>query len=358
MELASHYDLTISQPLPVKPQMAAFNAWLAEAAAERGLSCALLHEGVVEEAICRLDEGQLTIGLHLDYFALWNVFDDPYARLSQAVQDANGEPINLPCCSRLFTDKSVMHLELVHRGLGVPETLVIRPWTADRPLRADEHSQLHLDEADARVYIKPANGFGCRGVVRADHVDAASLARAIRLARDHDRRDAYLVQREIVCSRLTDDQGVERPAYWRVLYCLGELIPFWWCKGEPEHGRPSYRRVTTAEIRRHQLQPVLAYVRELAEITRLQWFSTELCLSEGSQQSRYRVRGGDSRLRPVVAIDYVNDQCDVDVQSRWLGAPPDDVIRHVAERFVEAARAKRNVLRLASSRPQRVPQAA
>ena len=40
---------------------------------------------------------------------------------------------------------------------------------------------------------------------------------------------------------------------------------------------------------------------------------------------------------PVVAIDYINDQCDVDVQSRWPGAPPDDVVRHVADRFAEEA---------------------
>ena len=43
------------------------------------------------------------------------------------------------------------------------------------------------------------------------------------------------------------------------------------------------------------------------------------------------------RALPVVAIDYVNDQCDVDVQSRWAGAPPDELVRHVAGRFAEEA---------------------
>ena len=62
-----------------------------------------------------------------------------------------------------------------------------------------------------------------------------------------------------------------------------------------------------------------------------------MCLSEGNEASRYRVRGSDGRSRPVVAIDYVNDQCDVDVQSRWLGAPPDAIVRKVAERFAAAA---------------------
>ena len=69
----------------------------------------------------------------------------------------------------------------------------------------------------------------------------------------------------------------------------------------------------------------------------MDWFSTEVCLSDGPEPSRFRVRGGDGRERPVVAIDYVNDQCDVDVQSRWPGAPPDAVVRRVADRFADAA---------------------
>jgi hypothetical protein len=56
-----------------------------------------------------------------------------------------------------------------------------------------------------------------------------------------------------------------------------------------------------------------------------------------------------------VAIDYINDQCDVDVQSRWPGAPPDAIVRQVAERFADAAWSYRQILRLPrhSWRPQR-----
>jgi hypothetical protein len=39
----------------------------------------------------------------------------------------------------------------------------------------------------------------------------------------------------------------------------------------------------------------------------------------------------------VLAIDYVNDQCAVDVQSRWAGALPDETVRRIAERFAEEA---------------------
>jgi hypothetical protein len=132
------------------------------------------------------------------------------------------------------------------------------------------------------------------------------------------------------------------------------LIPFWWSKQETERGRPSYRQLTLAEIRRHRLQPVLHYASELAELSGLEWFSTELCLSEGRETSRHVVRGLDGREFPVVAIDYINDQCDVDVQSRWIGAPPDLVVQHVAERFVEAALQHRRQAHSSTLRPDRL----
>src|SRR5579872_1466363 len=84
-ELASHYDLTTCHPAVDAQPFASFDRWLARAAAEHGLTCALIHDGVVHEAVQRLADGRLTIGFHLDYYALWHVADDPYARLALAV---------------------------------------------------------------------------------------------------------------------------------------------------------------------------------------------------------------------------------------------------------------------------------
>src|SRR5262249_20761621 len=112
-------------------------------------------------------------------------------------------------------------------------------------------------------------------------------------------------------------------------------LPFWW------GGWPSYRRVTAAEMKRHGLWPLLDYTEEVAQLCGLEWFSTELTLSDGPETSRHTIWGAGGVERPLVAIDYVIDQCDVDVQSRWPGAPPDAVVRHVAERFAEEAAAGR-----------------
>src|SRR5947209_11805955 len=81
-DLAGHYDLTISHPRVDEVMFTTFDRWLGEAAADRGLSCGLIHDAVVHEAVRRLTAGQMTVGFHLDYFALWHVADDPYARLA------------------------------------------------------------------------------------------------------------------------------------------------------------------------------------------------------------------------------------------------------------------------------------
>jgi hypothetical protein len=335
-ELAAHYDLTLSRPRSEADRFAAFERWLAAAAAEQGLSCALLHDGVVSEAARRLAQGTLRIGFHLDYFALWHVPDNPYLQLTLAVQDAGGKPVNAPARARAFTDKAAAHAELSRHDLGVPPTVIVRPWSGDQPLGSRERDLLDLHESATRLFIKPANGFGSKGIVRVERTDEEGIRAALAAARCHDPGDAYLLQREIQPPMLLSEDG-PRPAYWRVLHCFQEWTVFWWQPQEPGVARPSYRVMTPEEMRRHRLQPVLAYAREVARLTGLNWFSTELCLGDGPSPSRFTVTGADGRERAVLAIDYVNDQCDVDVQSRWPGAPPDHVVQRIAERFAEEA---------------------
>jgi hypothetical protein len=334
-ELASHYDLTISRPTPESPQFAAFDRWLAQAASEHGISCALIHDGIVEEVVHRLAGGKLSIGYHLDYFALWHRPADLYARLARAVEDTGGESVNAPARARAFTDKATAVNELRRRGLGVPATLIVRPRAPHRPLTTVERRRLGIDALGQNVYLKPANGFAGDGVVRTA-ADDESLTAALVAARHRDPDETVLIQCEISTPSMKCDDGVARPAYWRVLYQAGTVMPFWWQPQSRIGPAPSYRAVTNSELRRLRLDGVIHYVIELAGITGLNWFSTELCLG-GAQSSRYSVTCADGRERPILAIDPVNDQCDVDVQSRWPGAPPDDVVRRIAERFAERA---------------------
>jgi hypothetical protein len=335
-DLASHYDLTLSHPDVHSPQFDAFDRWLAQSAAEYGLSCALIHNANVAEVIRRLTAGRMTVGYHLDYFALWHRPGDPYARLAQAVEDAGGRSVNAPARARAFTDKAAAVAELTRYGLGVPASLVVRPWSAVLPLTDAELNRLGLDVPGRHVYVKPANGFGGAGVVRVPGTDEA-LTASLAAARQLQPEETFLLQREVLPPLVACEDGTARPAYWRVLFQAGEVFPFWWAPQERVGPEPSYHALTPAELRRHRLQAVLAYVRALAEATGLDWFSTELCLGDVGDASNFSVTDAAGRERPVLAVDPVNDQCDVDVQSRWPGAVPDDAVRRIARRFAERA---------------------
>ncbi len=337
-DLAAHYDLTISHPHVEMVQYGVFERWLADAAAAYGLSCALIHDGVVAEALRRLATGELTVGFHLDYESFWHRPDDLLARFAFAVLDAGGRPVNLPARARAFTDKAAAHHDLARHGLGVPPAIVVRPWQPDRELTEQERWHLRLDEPGTRLYIKPANGSCGRGVRRVDRPTPEELRAALAEARQYDPADSYLVQTEVRPPWLTCDDGACRPAYWRVLSCLGEVTAFWWQPVEQlQPGQYSYREVTAEEVRRHRLGPVLDYARALGELTGLEWFSTELTLCPFALPGRFIVSDVDGLDLTVAAIDHVNDQCDVDVQSRWPGGPPDAYVRRLAWRFAERA---------------------
>ena len=55
------------------------------------------------------------------------------------------------------------------------------------------------------------------------------------------------------------------------------------------------------------------------------WFSTEITVHEK--------QGG----RNFVAIDYINDQCDMSVQSETPSGVPDNIVEYVAEKFISVA---------------------
>jgi len=311
----------------------AFLGWLRDACALRGLSCEVAHADVVEDLRRELCDGRLRVRVLLDLTAAWGQEEDPYVQLCYAVKDCGGRVIDDPDAAALADHKAATHHRLERAGLPVPPTVVLRRWMPDRSLTAEERQIL-----GDRVVIKPARGWGWRGVVLGAPPERDAIARA----RDHDRTDDYLIQRQIRYAWLEDDEGRERPAWWRVFYLFGEIVPCWW---SPETSE--YRHVSLREMASHQLLPLARLSAEVARLTRMDFFSTEICLADepAVADTPYQADG-----RPFYLIDYVNDQCDLRVQSQHKAAPPDTVVRHFAERFAELAWRERHGLPLECDR--------
>lgn len=319
-------DLAIGQREPGEDR---FFQWLREACTIRGLTCEVLPEQVVapaREAICG---GRLKIHMLLDLSAAWWNHEDPYVQLCYAVKDAGGIVIDDPDAAMMADHKAISHHRLQRAGLPVPPTVLLRRWEPDRGLTVEERAIV-----GDQVVIKPARGWGWKGVVLGARGDLEAVSRA----RDFDRSDDYLVQRQVPFSTLLDDHGIPRPSWWRIFYLFGEIIPCWW---SPENG--DYRLMSLHDLWTHDLLPLARLAAGIARISGMDFFSTEICLADepALPDTPYQARG-----RQFYVIDYVNDQCDVRCQSQHPAGPPDEVVRHLAERFADLAWRHRNGLPL------------
>ncbi len=210
--------------------------------------------------------------------------------------------VNDPDRAAAAVDKARMHLALMSIGVEVPWTLLLPP---DRVLTPQDEEA--LTSVGTPFVIKPAHGGGGDGVVLGAST-LADIARARLACAD----DTVLVQEHIV----PRDFG-GRPAYFRVLYCLGDIHPCFWHPDTSE-----YAALSEAERASDWARGLEAVARAIAGVSLMSLFSTEVALSV------------DGRW---VAVDYVNDMCDLRPASLCAGGVPDPVLDAIVRRLVAAA---------------------
>ncbi len=198
-------------------------------------------------------------------------------------------------------DKATMHLELISKGIHTPYTIILPPYI-ENPLLPE----LDLEPLGEQFVIKPSNGGGGEGVV----LGASSLDH-IRRARMQFPEQKYLLQAFIAPKWIG-----ERPAWFRVYFAGGEVLPTWW-----NPATHVFTEFTSQEREDPVLQPLWELGFQIAAVCKLVWFSTEIALTEGS----------------FVVVDYVNDQIDLRVQSKCVDGVPDAIIKKIAQNLVTVA---------------------
>ncbi len=197
-------------------------------------------------------------------------------------------------------DKAAMHRAFLDDGISTPKTVILPP-CLDRPALPS----LDLHPPGERFTVKPALGGGGEGVI----VEISTVEQ-VQAARQQFPEQQYLLQ-EHVTPKIVD--GL--PAWFRVIYCLGEIYPCYWdtsthvytplrAEAETRLGSASPRQVT----------------RRIAHICKLDLFSTEICLTD------------DDRL---LVVDYVNDPIDLRLQSRVADGVPDFIVERIAARIAD-----------------------
>ena len=196
-------------------------------------------------------------------------------------------------------DKATMHLEFLSGGIDVPFTVII----SDK----DDIPQLEkmgIDKLGSPFIIKPATGGGGQGVLT-----IASIA-GIPAAREEFDDEKYLVQEKIIPAE-ADGQRI----YFRIYYVCGHVIPCWWHNETHVFGHV----LTQEEETKYELAKIKDIVRSIAEISKLDFFSTELCKT---------ARGR------LVVVDYVNDPVDMRPRSTCFDGVPDEVIDQIITHLI------------------------
>jgi len=192
-------------------------------------------------------------------------------------------------------DKAEMHLMLIEAGLLAPYTMII-PSYESRPVL----SAINLQPFGDQFIVKPAHGSGGNGVI----TEATSLEHVL-AARQEYPADKYLLQAHITPRELDS-----RLAWFRVIYCTGQVFPCWW---HPQ--THIYAPITKAEEDLYSLYPLRDITASIADMVRLDLFSTEIAFTPQGE---------------FVVIDYVNDQIDLRLQSKALDGVPDDIVQIIA----------------------------
>lgn len=206
-------------------------------------------------------------------------------------------------------DKAAMHLAFLEEGIPTPRTLILPAYCkhAELPI-------LDLAPLGPMFTVKPALGGGGEGVVM-----EVSMPAQVQSARQQFPEQPYLLQ-EHVTPKYVD--GL--PAWFRVIYCLGEIFICYW-----DTTTHIYTPLRAEAENRFGLAGPREVTRRIARLCGLDLFSTEIALTE------------DNRL---LVVDYVNDPIDLRLQSRAADGVPDFIVERIAMHIVEAVKTNASTL--------------
>ncbi|MGD1044763.1 MAG: hypothetical protein ABR936_05470 [Bacteroidota bacterium] len=261
----------------------------------------------VEEIFTMLKKGKLQFRYFLDRASDEDDAFQPLARfILQQFRTGDGtsmHPINLHDFQLRAADKATMHLEFLAHDIEVPYTIIISPYNHNQEV---ELTITELAKLGRPFIIKPANTTGGGiGVVM-----GAETLKEIIEARQSHKNDKYLLQETI-----KPIECAGRRAWFRVFYAFGDIIPSWW--DDVTH---IYSLLSEDEERQLDVERLKKITECIHTVCQLEFFSTELVCTAN---------------RRCVTVDYVNEMCDMRLQSQFVDGVPDAMVQRIVFRMME-----------------------
>jgi hypothetical protein len=272
-----------------------------------GLTTFRISNHNIDEVLDKVAHRKLHFNFYLD--RAWDV-DHRYEELGKRIHRRRAVIFNAYKKVLHAIDKASMHLEFITAGLHVPHSIIIPPHSQEEDIYLSVDDLAYLGRP---FIIKPCNTTGGGiGVV----TGAESLKEVLE-ERLTNTDDKYLLQQKIYPDNLNG-----RRAWFRCFWAFGKVIPAWW--DDQTH---YYSELKTDEIRNYGLSKLITTTRKIAQVTELDFFSTEIVLTAEEK---------------FVVIDYVNDQCDMRIKSKHIDGVPDSVVIQIINNmYKEILRLKR-----------------
>lgn len=265
---------------------------------QNGLTTFIISDHNIDEVKNRVASKKLQFNFYLD--RAWDV-DDNFGELGKMLAKRNTVIFNKYDRVLHAIDKATMHLEFITAGLNVPYSIIIPPHSEKEEIYI---SILDLAKIQRPFIIKPCNTTGGGiGVVT-----GAESLQQIFDERITNSNDKYLIQEKIY-PKILDCKR----AWFRVFWAFDEAIPVWW--DDQTH---VYKELYGYEAIEYNLKKLFGITRKIYSLTELDFFSTEIVLTEKGK---------------FVVIDYVNDQCDLRFQSGHFDGVPDALIYRIIQKF-------------------------
>ncbi len=304
MGLIAQYDLGVAWNWEYDRE---FVKLIQEVFCQNNLTVLDIRKDNVEEIFSLLKDGKLQFRYFLDRASDEDDMFQPMARFilqhDPTVHGISPCLINLHDEQVRAADKATMHLEFLAHDIEVPYTIIISPYHHKQEI---EITTSELAKLGLPFIIKPANTTGGGiGVVL-----GAETREEIIEARQFHKNDKYLLQETI---RPVVRAG--RRAWFRVFYAFGDILPSWW--DDVSH---IYSLLSEDEERQVDIERLKAITGRIHTICRLEFFSTELVYTDD---------------RRCVAVDYVNELCDMRMQSQCADGVPDALVRRIVFRMME-----------------------
>ncbi len=202
--------------------------------------------------------------------------------------------INHPDSVKKSADRIKIHEEFLRHGIPVPATFFL---TGSENYETWESK---LKSVPLQLFIYKTINQNKVGLEMHCLSDILSLKKENSAA-------SCIIQKKISPRNLED-----RPAWFKTLYCLGEIIPCWWHPVTHSH-----KVLTTQEADKFELREIWEITKLIKNACNLSFFSTEIVLQDNNK---------------FIVVNYAYDKPDMRRQSKFNDGLPDEIVNKVIEK--------------------------